>query len=462
MAVKEENDMNQKGTERLPNVGKKSIGYPLLYWFTYLYFNLFYTRFTVTGRENIPEGKPVIFAGNHQNALMDALSILFARRGRVAFLARADLFKKKYIAWILYGFRILPIYRIRDGISSMGQNDAVFHAAADLLKGGTPLALFPEGNHAGFKRLRPLKKGICRIAFMAEESSNFELDLHIVPAGIDYSDYSKPGSRLLVRYGKPIAVKEFIPLYRENPQKAIAALKDRLSESMEPLIINIANEDNYEKYISICNLYRDRVIRKKRPRHLAREQADRKIIASLNKKAADNPNLFERYWELYQKYSSKLDQFGIRDWLIRKKKKGIGLFLADILFSLIVMPIFLYGLLINYLPYKLPTRFTRNVKDTVFHTSIHFGIGLVLFPIYFLILQLIFSIFVKSLIARLIFAVSMPVSGIITFYFYKHLLKLRGRFRLLMLKYRNRKEYDALINSRKEIIQTIETLIQVA
>ncbi|MBK7212350.1 MAG: 1-acyl-sn-glycerol-3-phosphate acyltransferase [Bacteroidales bacterium] len=454
--------MNQLKKIRLPDVGKRSLGYPLIYWFTYLYFNIFYTRFTVAGRENIPEGKPVIFAGNHQNALMDALSILFARRGKVAFLARADMFNKRLIASILYSFRMLPVYRIRDGISSMGQNDEVFHAAAKLLKNGTPLALFPEGNHAGFKRLRPLKKGICRIAFMAEESANFELDLQIVPTGIDYSDYSKPGSKLLVRYGKPIAVKEFIPLYKENPQKAISALKERLSESMEPLIINIATEDNYDKYISICNLYRDRVMKKRKPRHLAREQADRKIIASLDQKAADNPEIFEKYWEQYQKYISKLDSFGIRDWLIRNKKTGIGRFMADVVFSLIVMPIFLYGLLINYLPYKLPTRFTRNVKDTVFHTSIHFGIGLVLFPVYFLLLQLVFSIFVKTLIARLIFAVSMPVSGIITFYFYKHLLKLRGRFRLLLLKYRNRREYDSLINSRKEIIHTIETIIQVA
>ena len=68
---------------RLPNVGKPSFPYSLLYWSVYLYFNVYYKKFTVIGRNNIPAGKPVIFAGNHQNALMDALSILFAAIGKV-------------------------------------------------------------------------------------------------------------------------------------------------------------------------------------------------------------------------------------------------------------------------------------------------------------------------------------------------------------------------------------------
>lgn len=450
----------QKESKPLPNVGKASIRYTLLYWFVYLYFNLYYRKFSVKGRENIPIGKPVIFAGNHQNALMDALSILFAAHGRVVFLARADLFKRKMIARILYFLRILPVYRIRDGISSMGQNEQSFLRAAEMLREGTPLALFPEGNHAGFKRLRSLKKGVCRIAFMAEEKGNFNLDLHIVPSGIDYSNYSDPGTRLLVQYGKPIRVADFIPLYRENPQKALGALRDALSVAMEPLMINIQSEENYSTYVEACEVYRHELLRMKslKNNHHNRLVADKEIIAGINSRLTEDPGIIEQLNSKLEYYQNLLKINGIRDWVVRKRSKA-GTILPDLLVTVLLFPSFLYGLILNYLPYKTPLRFTRKVKDKVFHSSIHFGIGLLLFPIYYLLLFLIFSLLFQGAMLRTAFALSLPLSGILTFYYYIHLLKLRGRIRLQLLKYRNKKRYQNLIDLRAALTDQIGQFI---
>lgn len=447
---------------RLPDVGKSSIYYNLLYWPVFLYYHIYYRSFKVVGRENIPVDKPVIFAGNHQNALMDALSILFAARGKVVFLARADMFRKKMIAKILFFLRILPVYRIRDGISSMGQNEETFQKAADVLRKGTPLALFPEGNHAGFKRLRSLKKGICRIAFMAEEKSGFTLDLHIVPSGIDYSFYFNPGARLLVRYGKPVRVAEFIPLYRENPQKALSALRNKLAEAMEPLMINIADEENYQTYMGVCQLYRNEIIRERKLHntHPVRVQVDQELIAKLDKNIPERTDTFESIRSRYNNYSQLLEKYGLRDWLIRRNKVSILRLLLGVLLAVVFMPLHLYGMLINYLPYSIPSMLTRNVKDKVFHSSIHFGIGLVLFPFYYLILQVIFSLIVKSFILRLLFAVSMPLSGIFTFYFYKYLLKLRGSYRLFRIKLNNKSLYEGLVRDRQEILGEIRKIIE--
>ncbi len=446
----------------LPDVGKPSLFYTILYWFIYLYFNIYYRRFSVRGRENLPAGKPVIFAGNHQNALMDALSILFAAHGKVVFLARADLFRKRFIARMLYFLRILPVYRIRDGISTMGQNEGSFEKAADVLKNGTPLALFPEGNHAGFKRLRSLKKGICRIAFMAIEKSGFTLDLQIVPSGIDYSNYSDPGSRLLVTYGKPIRVAEFIPLYRENPQKALSALRDRLSEALQPLMINISSEENYDTYMAICGLYRAEVLKKRKWRnsHQNRVRVDQEIISKLDDSIEGKSSLLEPFREKNREYQELLTTYGIRDWLIQKRRTGLGSFLFNSLVTLLLAPVYLYGLAINYIPYKLPLQFTKNVKDRVFHSSIHFGIGLLLFPVWHLLLLIVFSLFVNGFWLRLLFALSMPLSGVFTFYYYKYLLKLRGRFRLLRLRLFNRPAFDDLIARRANLLRSIETIVQ--
>ena len=94
----------------------RSFGYALLR--TYLInpaYYLFYRRVNVIGAKDVPDKGPVIFAPNHQNALMDAMTILCTKDRQPVFVARADIFKKPLIISILNYIRILPIYRKRDG-----------------------------------------------------------------------------------------------------------------------------------------------------------------------------------------------------------------------------------------------------------------------------------------------------------------------------------------------------------
>ena len=169
------------------NIEKYSAGYALLksvagFWHN----NVFYRKVIVLGRENINPNDPVIFAPNHQNALMDAMAVLFTNKGQNVFLARADIFKKKTVAAILYFLKILPVYRIRDGFSSLKGNDEIFIKTIDVLKNKNGLVILHEGDHAGFRRLRQLKKGICRVAFQSDEATGFNLNIKIIPVGIEF------------------------------------------------------------------------------------------------------------------------------------------------------------------------------------------------------------------------------------------------------------------------------------
>ena len=75
-----------------------------------------FRKFQVIGRENIPEGA-CLYGSNHCNTLMDAMVILANTREKKVFIARADIFQNPRTAKILRWLRILPIYRIRDGIT---------------------------------------------------------------------------------------------------------------------------------------------------------------------------------------------------------------------------------------------------------------------------------------------------------------------------------------------------------
>src|SRR6056297_3984123 len=93
------------------------------------------------------------------------------------FFWRVHIFKHPLIARILTFLKLLPIYRIRDGYESLQRNDWILEKVGDLLQHKRSLVIFPEGNHSAERRLRPLKKGICRIAFQAEEKNDFNLGL---------------------------------------------------------------------------------------------------------------------------------------------------------------------------------------------------------------------------------------------------------------------------------------------
>ena len=114
------------------NIEKYSARYALVKSIAGFWHNsVFYRKIIVLGLENINPDHHLIFAPNHQNALMDALAVLFTQKGHLIFLARADIFKKKLIAGILYFPKILPVYRMRDGFSSLKGNDEIFLKTID-------------------------------------------------------------------------------------------------------------------------------------------------------------------------------------------------------------------------------------------------------------------------------------------------------------------------------------------
>ncbi len=144
-----------------------SKGYFLLRLLLRIPHTLFYRKIKIIGKENVPKDKPIIFAPNHQNALMDPLAMLFSTPKQIVFLARGDIFKGKILIKFLTFIKILPVYRQHDGKAALKKNDAVFDESVDYLKHSGAFCLFPESIHNPHRNLLPLKKGIPRIAFMA-------------------------------------------------------------------------------------------------------------------------------------------------------------------------------------------------------------------------------------------------------------------------------------------------------
>src|SRR5674476_508437 len=278
------------------NIEKYSAGYALLksvagFWHN----NIFYRKVIVLGRENIKPEDPVIYAPNHQNALMDALAVLFTHKGQPIFLARADIFKRKAIASILYFLKILPVYRIRDGFSSLKSNDEIFVKTIDILKNKNGVVILPEGDNAGFRRLRQLKKGICRVAFQSDEATGFSLKIKIMPVGLEFSNYSRFRQVLTVAYGKPIEVSDYFESYKANPERALNVLRSRLSNEMKSIMVHIESEEDYEAIDELRGMINGRFSDDIRFSKLSR---DRILVNKMNLLKSSEPSLYERICSL--------------------------------------------------------------------------------------------------------------------------------------------------------------------
>jgi 1-acyl-sn-glycerol-3-phosphate acyltransferase len=438
------------------NIEKYSAGYALLksvagFWHN----NVFYRKVIVLGRENIRHDDHLIFAPNHQNALMDALAVLFTHSGQPVFLARADIFKKKVIAAILYFLKILPVYRLRDGFSSLKANDDIFLKTLDVLKNKNGVVILPEGDHAGYRRLRQLKKGICRVAFQSDEATGFNLNIKIIPVGIEYSHYARYRQVLTVAYGKPVEVSEFYELYRESPERALNALRTKLYEEMKSNMVHIASEEDYEAIDELRSMINGRQGDDIRFPKLFR---DRILIDNLNKLKTENPSVYERICKLSIGIKKRSKELNIDYRLLEKKKHPLGWLIAGMLGIILTFPLFVFGNIFNLTFLEIPNLQIRKIKDPQFHSSVKYGISLALaflfLPLYLILSLLLFSPWWLGILIFL----SLPLSGLFAWDYYLVLKRILGGFRARNYILNKDRGFDILKKDHEELVKLVSEL----
>lgn len=346
--------------------------YAFLKGYVNIIHNRFYKNIYVSGLENIPVGKPVIFGPNHQNALMDPLAVLLTTPLQPVFLARADIFKSAIARPILRFLKILPVYRVRDGLKSLENNDDTFNESISVLEGKKQLALFPEARHHGQYFLLPLKKGIPRIALLADHKHKFNLDLQIVPVGIHYSNYFNYQSDLWINFGKPISVDAFKEAFEINPQQSHLLLRDKIADGIKPLILNIEDKEHYDEIKLILELYDTLQNSIKRSTYLSQMQTCVQTINnSTGKKKTDLLKNASKAVELLNINNLPLDSFS-NSFRIKAK---------DVLELIVGLPVFLIGFAASFIYLIAPWFLYRNLKDRQFESSYKFIFQLLLSPV---------------------------------------------------------------------------------
>ncbi len=423
---------------------------------------LFYKNIIVEGKENVPDNCPLIFAPNHQNALMDPLAILFTINKQIVFLARADIFKNKIIAKFLHFLKILPVFRIRDGKDNLSNNDLTFEVAIKVLESKQNIGIFPEARHNNKRQLLGFKKGIPRLAFLTEEKNNFNLGVKIIPVGIYYSQYNRMRSIVHIRYGKPISVADFKNEYLENQQKAMLHLRDSMKEAISPLTIDIRNLELYDTYESIRTLYVKNLIRKFQFGKLSqinRFKADKITISALDCFEKEQPEKMLEIKYQVEEYENLKRKYRLSDQSIEKPFLSIFRLSLNSLIILACLPIFVYGLINNLIVYFTPKILVLKIKDKQFHSSIKFAWAIFVAPIIYLIQILIFAIFIPNFWLIATYTLSLPLFGLFAKIYFEWVIILCEDWRLFKVKKFNSSSYKDLKEKHKKLILQLDLIV---
>ncbi|SDX51002.1 1-acyl-sn-glycerol-3-phosphate acyltransferase [Lutibacter oricola] len=319
---------------------------------------LFFTmkKVKVFGKENIPKKGAVLFIGNHQNALIDALLIPAYNNRKTHFLSRAGAFRNKTVAKILSSLNMLPAYRLRDGLRNMTKNFDVFKKCVTILKNNGAVEIFAEGEHHLERRIIPLKKGFARI-LLATLKEQPELNIQIIPVGLNYDTRLGYPASCHLHYGKPIETNKYFDT--ENPDMSFSEILKVVSNSMKELTLHIECEDNYKE--TILQLENVGV------NYLEPKKANKLLKKLKKKKLKPKKKITEINWFAPFHWLAKLNS--IIPLLIWKKLKG-------------------------------------GIKEVIFTNTFRFALIATLFPIFYLIQTGIIGYFFNGKIALIYLAIT--------------------------------------------------------
>ncbi len=201
---------------------------------------IFFRKIYFTNRDRLPKGKPLILAINHPTAFIEPCILACFLPIKLYFLVRGDLFKKPHFRKMLNLLHMVPIFRKQEGLDQLQKNGATFDFCYEALKDHKTVVILPEGRTIQEKRLRPIRKGLARIAFGTYEKYG-DIDLHIVPIGVNFTQADQFRSVAMFDVGEPIRLKDYYKEYHKNPQRAIRNLTNEVKEGLENHIVNIPN-----------------------------------------------------------------------------------------------------------------------------------------------------------------------------------------------------------------------------
>lgn len=419
--------------------------------------NTFFRNIEVAGIENIPEAGPVIFAGNHPNALMDGW-LLTAKCGRwpVYFLASAKLWKYRALTPLLNASGAIPVFRREEYGEDADNNDA-FEKIYEALESGDCIGIFPEGVSHVESQLVKLKTGTARVALTVSDRG--KVSVPIVPVGLNYIRRHRFRSQAYIFFGEPIEIDdEWLARFRSEPQEAAVALTDRLADTLRSLTVNAPDWRTFRVTQTARRLYKPATAQLTPGQYV---ELNRRFVNQYVQDK-DEPEV-RKLTEDLENYQAQLDMLELKDHQLRKPvtpSVAAGKIARRSLKMLLLLPLALPGAIlhlpIGWIAAVVGEKFSYEQDDVA---TLKAFAAVLLLPILYIVIAITIGMMAGAWWGFALLIV-LPLS----FFVSVHLIEAEVSLLLSMLAVfrlsRLRPELDDLRNIRADLVQRIRERVE--
>jgi 1-acyl-sn-glycerol-3-phosphate acyltransferase len=435
-------------------------GHTLLRNWVVLAIRVYFRKIQVIGSEKIPRSGPVLFAPNHQYAFMDALIITIIDRKIPYYLVRGDIFRTRLANFMLRSLRMMPVYRAKDKVDMVKKNEEIFDKCMEILGSFGHLIIFPEGNHSKIRRIRPVQKGIFRIAFRTLLEKQGAQDLVIIPVGINYDDQSHFQSDLLVNFGNPIKVSQYLEEYKQSSARVIGELKNKIFAELVRLNINIENAESYKFYENIIKIYSPHFmlnIGESYNNLEKRFNAYHNIITRLDKFKNESEEEFREFMIKCNKFFKRQSRQKLNPaYISGRSGSGMGK-LHRYIALVIVLPVYYYGVINHAVALAIPYLIGKFlVRDDHFESSVKIAVGLLSFPLAYAINLFIVYVLTNRLDWTIYYFISMIITGIFAKISQSYVKSFWEKLKFWTVKYTDPVDYVKIKKNFREIRKKLD------
>jgi 1-acyl-sn-glycerol-3-phosphate acyltransferase len=183
----------------------------------------------IYGRENVPKTGGVILAPNHAS-LLDPPIVGCASPRRVTTMGKAELFDQRWLGFKILGWIIqrMATFPVKRGASDR----RALRRAAQVLKDGEALVIFPEGTRT---RTGELGAGEIGVAMIAHQNKVQIVPVYLGGTGAALSPRYRPFRfvKTEVRFGKPLFFEE--EYARKADRETLQHIADRVMQEIAAL-----------------------------------------------------------------------------------------------------------------------------------------------------------------------------------------------------------------------------------
>ena len=422
----------------------------------------FFRKISTHNNSIIPKKGPIIFVCNHPNLIIDAWLVGMTCNRRLYFLAKSTIFRGKVLSWILSKLGLIPVYRKQDGNGDTTKNKDTFIKAYGILEKKGSFLIFPEGISVAERKLNKIKTGAARIGFGAMVNNEWNLDVTIIPVGLSYENIIKFKSEVTIKYGLPIKIADYKNDYIANEVQTVKMVTNKIEDAITNLTTNVRTLEHEEIVDALELIYKKELMR-----DLGLSTKNKTDEFSITKQLIDGvewyfqhqPSKVEKFKIMFKSYKEKLDLLGLKEEYIESNIKSITLIDRFYIYLYIVIgfPFYVYGLLNNYIPYKVPRwlaqKFTRAKSEIA---SAKLLSGMVVFVFYYILLINMFSRLVNENALTIVYALTIIPSGNFVLSYYFHAQKYRQHMRFFTYFYQKRYVMQQVVDERNALINYID------